>query len=195
MIEYNDYELVFLAQENNEIALDILYNKYYNIIVNKVKKIYYYMRCKGVEYDDVFQEGLLGFYESIMGFDQNNCAVFYTFANICIDRRLNDFIKKYDNNKNYILNNAINIDDDNFGLSNLFCDNFTPENICFSESRFNKFCELIRDTLTCLEGFVFELKIVGFSYYEISDILDIEIKNVYNAMDRIKFKIKKVLNV
>ena len=48
--------------------------------------------------------------------------------------------------------------------------------------------------LTELECNVFELKIKGFNSKEISDILDIEIKDIYNAVERIKTKINKILD-
>ena len=46
--------------------------------------------------------------------------------------------------------------------------------------------------LTDFEIQVFELKINGFDYKEIAEILDKDIKAVDNALQRIKLKIKKI---
>lgn len=35
----NDYELVYLAKENDEIAIDLLYKKYYKLIYHMVKSM------------------------------------------------------------------------------------------------------------------------------------------------------------
>ena len=64
-MEYNDYELVYLAQENNEEATEILINKYNPLINSRCS--YYYQRCdkKGFEFNDLYLEALYGFNEAI----------------------------------------------------------------------------------------------------------------------------------
>ena len=64
-MEYNDYELVSLAQENNEEAINILHKKYKDIINTKSKKIYSYLKNTGIELSDVIQEATIGFEEAI----------------------------------------------------------------------------------------------------------------------------------
>ena len=48
--------------------------------------------------------------------------------------------------------------------------------------------------LTDFEKQVFELKINGFEYKEIADILDKDSKSIDNALQRIRLKIKNNLN-
>ena len=50
----------------------------------------------------------------------------------------------------------------------------------------------VSDILTDFEAQVFELKINGFDYKEIAEILDKDIKAIDNALQRIKVKIKKL---
>jgi len=194
-MKYNDYELVSLAQENNEVAINILHEKYKSIIYNKSKKVFNYLQKRGLELTDVIQEATIGFEEAIMGYNQDDKALFYTFANVCIDRQLKTLLIKQSRNKHKILNEAIALDcDDENNLYNMLSDEMTPEVELFNREEASELYNNIKEVLTDLEDSVFELKIQGFSYKEISDVLDIEIKDIYNAVDRIKNKINKILN-
>ena len=51
-----------------------------------------------------------------------------------------------------------------------------------------------KELLTDLETQVFELKINGFSYKEIAEILDKDQKAIDNALQRIRSKVKDILN-
>ena len=76
----------------------------------------------------------------------------------------------------------------------MISDDVTPETELFNKEDANLLYNKIKSVLTNFEDNVFELKIRGFSYKEIADILDIENKDIYNAIDRIKNKINKLLN-
>ena len=60
-LNYNDYELINMALENNEDAISFLYKKYDPLINKKAKKIYNILKKSGIEFDDVKQECLLAF--------------------------------------------------------------------------------------------------------------------------------------
>jgi len=194
-MEYNDYELVYLAQENNEYATKILHEKYKIFIYNKAKKVFNILKGKGLELDDILQEANIGFDKAIMGYNQDDKALFYTFVNVCIDRQLKTFILKQCRDKHKILNDAVTLDaDEDMDFYNFISDNITPESELFNLENTSKLYNDIKELLNDLEEIVFDLKIQGFSYKEISDILDIEIKDIYNSVERIKIKINKVLN-
>ena len=53
----------------------------------------------------------------------------------------------------------------------------------------------IKNGLTGFEDVVFELKIQGYEYKEIANILDIDSKDIYNAINRIRIKTKKILGM
>ena len=194
-MEYNDYELVSMAQEHNEFAINVLHEKYKKIIYNKSRKVYNLLKDKGLELNDVIQEATIGFEEAIMGYNQDDSALFYTFACICIDRQLKTLIVKQGRDKHKILNEAITLEcEDDINLYNVISDEVTPETELINKEEEINLHDKIVDILTELECSVFELKIQGFGYKEISDILDIEIKDIYNAVERIKTKINKVLD-
>ena len=88
-MEYNDYELVLLAQEGNEDASNLIYQKYKPIVVKKSKNAIIYATHHGIEISDIMQEGYIGLEEAIKSFlPGDNKATFYTFANLCIDRKI-----------------------------------------------------------------------------------------------------------
>lgn len=196
-MEYNDYELVCMAQENNEDAINVLHEKYRNIIISKSKKIYGFLSKKGLELSDVIQEATIGFEEAIAGYNQDDKALFYTFANMCIDRQLKSLIIKHGRDKYRILNEAVALDledDENVNMYNFISDEVTPESELFEKEGAAELYNSIKSLLTEMEAMVFDLKIRGFGYKEISDILDMDIKDIYNAVDRIKNKINKIFD-
>lgn len=193
---YNDYELVFLAQEKDEIASEMLYSKYEDFINNKAKKNYYILKKYGLELEDIKQEVIIGFEKAINDFDQDNEACFFTFANMCVDRHLHTIMKKYTGYRNKILNDAFCIDeDDEYSLLDIVGDNNTPEYCLFEKDDADNLFNKIDNELTFSESIVFKLKLDGYDYKEISDVLDVKIKSVYNYIRKIKLKVKRICNI
>ena len=105
-MEYNDYEVVSLAQEGNEDAISLLYQKYKPIIIKKSKNAIMYAPHHGIEISDIMQEAYIGLDEAIKNFSQDDSATFYTFAMVCIERKIFNYLKKVTRSKNKILNEA-----------------------------------------------------------------------------------------
>lgn len=194
-MEYNDYELVSLAQECNEDAVDILHKKYKDKIISKSKKVFCLLKNKGLELSDVVQEAMIGFEEAIKCYNQDSDAIFYTFSMLCVDRRLNSLIIKYNRNKYKILNETITLDyDDEFNLYNFIGSDFSVEKNFFGKEETRSLYKKIKCSLTDFEEDVIDLKIYGYNYNEISDILNVDSKDVYNTINRIRGKVSKILN-
>lgn len=197
--ELNDYELVSLAQENNEDAINILHQKYKPLIYKKSKKIYSYVSKKGIELSDIIQECMIGFEEAIKSFNPNDNVTFYTFCNVCMDRQLNSEITKLNRTKHKILNEAIPIESINdlgeeISLADfLGSDEQNPEKGLLIDENIKELVKLTKEELTSFEECVFELKLQGFEYKEIASILDKTPKAIDNALQRIRTKIKKIL--
>ena len=189
-MEYNDYELVSLAQEGNEEAIDIIYKKYKPIIVKKSKNAILYASHHGIDINDIMQEGYIGLDEAIKGFSQDDKATFYTFANLCIDREIVNYLRKTTRGKNKLLNEAVAIDE---GLENVISDDMDIESSFILRDNEKKFMTEIYEELTKFEKEVFDLKIKGYNFEEIANILDRDIKSIYNTFHRIKQKSKKIM--
>lgn len=195
--ELNDNELLSLANENNEEALKILYEKYKPLINKKCNKYYKYISNKGIEISDLIQECLVGFEESIHNFNPLDNVTFYTFTNVCIDRQISTELKKLNRDKYRPLNEAIPLEtldtDNDINLIDILKDNTdNPELGLLREVEYQELYNKIAENLTDLEECVFSLRLQNFNYKEIADILDKDIKSIDNAIQRIRTKIKEI---
>lgn len=196
--DYNDQELIYLIGERNEEASDILYNKYKNLINLKVKKYVNKAKKVGLEYNDLFQEGMLGLSEAIKCYKDIKNTKFSSFANLCIDRQLYSAIVRADRKKHTILNESYSLDfetveDGKSLLDFLFDKNSDPSlKIEYSESK-KYLLNYLDSNLTELEKKVLELRIKGYEYKEIANKLDKSYKSVDSALQRIRNKIKNYL--
>ncbi len=194
-MEYNDYELVVLAHEHNEDAINKLYEKYKPLIHSKSREVYKYVSNKGIELSDVIQEAMIGFEEAIRDFNQNDNAIFYTFASICVDRQLKSMMLKFSRDKHKILNEAISFDNDqdNINILNfIYDDNDNPENEIISKEDNQEILKTIQNKLTTFELDVFNLRIKGYSNGDIASLLNKDVKSIDNTLQRIKAKIRKL---
>jgi len=191
-MEFNDYELVSLAQEGNEQAINIIYKKYRPIIIKKSKNAIMFASHHGIEINDIMQEGFIGLEEAIRDFSQDDKATFYTFANLCIDRQIVNFLRKMTHGKNKVLNEAIHIDET---LESILRDTTDIEFSFFEKSQEIDIINRIKDNLTDFELKVFEMKYDGYNFDEIANFLGKDIKSIYNTFHRIKIKIKKYIEI
>lgn len=191
-MENNDYELVVLAQENNEDARELIYQKYKPIIIKKSKNAFLYAPHYGMEISDIMQEGYIGLEEAIKSFSQDDTATFYTFATICIDRKISNYMKKMQKDKNKLLNEAVTIDS---GLENLISDKMNIEKTLISNVKINEIIKQLRLELTEFERNVFDLKIKDYSFEEIANTLNKDTKSIYNTFHRIKQKVKRIIEI
>lgn len=188
MMNYNDFELVSLAQEGNEDAINIIYQKYKPIIVKKSKNAIMYATHHGIEINDIMQEGFIGLDEAIKGFSQEDTATFYTFALLCIDRKIVNYLRKMTQGKNKILNDAVAIDET---VERVVSDNIDIELALISKNNQEDLINKINECLTEFERVVFKMKINGYTFEEMANTLNKDVKSIYNTFHRIKMKIKK----
>ncbi len=191
-MDKNDYELVFLAQEGNEDAINLLYQKYKPIIVKKSKNAIMFATHHGIDINDIMQECYIALEEAIRNFSQDETASFYTFALLCIDRKITNYLRKTTSSKGKALNEAIAIDD---SLEKVIGDNTNIESYLMGKDSDNELIEIIRGMLTEFERKVFDLKIKDYSFEEIAKLLNRDVKSIYNTFQRIKNKIKKNIKI
>ena len=158
-----------------------------------------YLQNKGIELSDLVQECMIGFEEAIHNFNPDDDVSFYTFANVCMERQLLSELTRLNRDKHRFLNEAIpleTINEENEGsnLIDFIQDNSNnPELGLLSSEEFQELYEQILEELTDLEQCVFKLKIQGFNYKEIAELLDKEQKSIDNAIQRVKNKIKEII--
>ncbi len=195
--EYSDGELLSLIKEESEEAKDILYEKYKYIIDIIIRKYTVKAKMLNIEYNDLYQEALLGFSDAINRYNDNRSS-FRTFITICVDRRLQVVIKKASSLKNKLMNESLSLEysySDKQSLMEIISDENknNPLNNLEMDESYLSLIKVIKKQLSSSEKEVFSLLINNYNYQEIAQILNKDIKQVDNAIQRIKSKVKNLL--
>lgn len=195
----NDSELIYLVSENNEDANRIIFDKYSPVIDYYSKKYVSYVEGKGIDYNDLYQEGLIGLNSAISNYKEQKDIKFSTFAFICIKRKILSAVKNANRKKHSILNDSYSLDykneDDKNGFVNLIhSSEESALDLLLSEENEAYFKKRIEEELTESEKMVYELRTNGFSYDEIAETLDKTLKSIDGSLYRIRIKLKKILN-
>ena len=191
MNEYNDYELLSMAREGNEDAVNLIYQKYRPLIVNKSTDAIMLATHHGIEISDIMQEGFMGLDEAIRNFNEYDNTSFYTFAMLCVDRQIINYLRKNTKGKNRILNDAGPIDE--YVEKNMGDGYDTEFSFIYKETE-SDMIKMIESNLTKFEYEVFKYKMDGYSFEEIANTLNKDLKSIYNTFHRIKSKIKKIMD-
>ena len=183
--DINDYYLVDMICESDDVSYDTLFNKYRPLIRNVAYKFYNQYRDFGYEYEDIIQEANVGFYKALKYFNANKDVLFYSFLSLCITRQLISFVNKISlHQSNYIL-----LSNDEYDFDVLFRDDFE-----FLKS-YDIDClikEVIYDSpldYSC----VFELKINNFTYWEIQELLDMNFSQAEYRYRKMRLLLKSKL--
>ena len=202
--EYNDYgddaELLHLISDNNEEANEIICKKYEPVISYYAKKNCAFVEGKGLDYNDLYQEGLIGLLNAIENFKEQKDIKFSTFAFLCINRKIITAVKNANRKKHSVLNESYSLDykrneEDQRGLDNVLSDNIGGlEDLLVSKEDNEFFNKRLNEELTDFERMVYDLRINNFSYEEIAQTLQKTQKSISGALERIRLKLKKILN-
>jgi len=195
---FNDYEILYLISENNELAYECMYSKYNPYIKKRAFLLYKKYKNVGIEYDDLIQEGMFGLSEALKKYNVNEGNLFFTLATLCIKREMERVIIKAIRNKNNILNYAYSLDDEiaSNGLllkDTLYKDEERSDNF-FDFIENNKYVMDLKYELKEKYAPTYELKLNGFSNQEICELLGIKYKDVDNNLRSIKLTLKKFLS-
>jgi len=198
--EYNDSELISLINESSEEAKDIIYEKYKYIIDINVRKYLIAANSFGIEYNDLYQDALVGFADALNSYKEEAKAALPTFITICVTRRLNNSILKASRLKNKIMVESLSLEHPyeqfKLPLKEILSDNNenNPLDSMTEEESLKELNDTIKEVLSESEYQVYELMISGLKYNDIALILEKEPKQIDNTIQRIKNKVKKILN-
>lgn len=182
---YNDYELISMVRENDEFSYYSLFEKYKPIVKNISKEFYDRYSDYGYDYDDFIQEGYVGFQNALNKYDSSKGALFYTFVELCIRRRLLSFTKnislpkKNISNKYFISLDDLDVRDNSVSLND--------------ELDYEDTMNIIKDVLYSLDlkyTAPFELKMNNFSLKEISILLEVSINSVSYRVNLVRDEIR-----
>lgn len=199
--EFNDYELIAKFYEGYEEAKEILYSKYLYIIETELKKSSKIAYMLGCDRGELYQEALVGLSDALTNYREDKDAALSSFITLCVNRRIQNALKKASRPKNKMINNTLSLEEAygrcNIPLMNLISDENAnnPLESLVREENLLKTEEKIKNLLSENEYEVFLLLQKGLKYDKIAETLQINMKKVDNTIQRIKSKIKLYLEM
>ncbi|PLR96892.1 RNA polymerase sporulation sigma factor SigH [Bacillus sp. T33-2] len=194
-----DETLVEMVHNGDGESLDYLINKYRNFVRAKSSK---YFLCGG-DKEDIFQEGMIGLYKAIRDFKADKLSSFKAFAELCITRQIISAVKAATRQKHIPLNSYISLDkpvydeEPSHTLMDMLPGTIVtdPAVLIVNQEEADDIELKMADRLSALERQVLSLYITGHSYVEISVELNKHVKSIDNALQRIKRKLERYVEM
>ena len=194
-MEYPDNELTYYLHDNNEEAIDLIYDKYkyiIDVLLNKYKRVFYALN---IDIEDVRQEANLAFSYSIYNYDDKKDASLNTFITLCVDRKIRSVIKKYETVKSKVFSETISYDNttNNISLENIIGDDtYEPLKKLENIDTIKYIDDNVKNILSKGELEVYNLMKDGINYKEIAKVLGKTPKQIDNTIQRIRYKLRNL---
>ena len=196
--EMTDEELIRLLRAGESEISDYMCNKYKNLVRKNAASMY----ILGAEPEDIIQEGMIGLFKAVRDYDPQKDASFYTFAELCISRQIYTAIQAAGRKKHMPLNTYVSLygDSEENGDKSGSLEEYTgsdvcnPEQVLIDRENVEDIERAIDENLSVFERQVLDLHLTGLKYVQIARILGRDEKSTDNALQRIRSKIKKILD-
>ncbi len=190
----SDNELISLAQNGNIEAKETVVARNKNL----VKSIAHSFFLIGGDEEDLLIEGMIGVSKAVDGYDIANSqgCDFNAYANRCIRNQIIATIRKANSSKNIPLNYYISLSGlgDETGRSELVIDTLSnPESNYINKETAEELKTKIKGALSKLENDTLTMYLHGYSYREIGEKTNKNVKSVENALQRIRNKVKELI--
>nr|WP_237690953.1 RNA polymerase sporulation sigma factor SigH [Paenibacillus caui] len=195
----SDEDIVESVRSGDSGALEYLINKYRSFVRAKARSYF----LIGADREDIIQEGMIGLFKSIRDFKGDKLSSFKAFAELCITRQIITAIKTATRQKHIPLNSYVSLDkpiydeDSDRTLLDVICGSQVcdPEELIINQEEFVGLEDKMSEILSDLERKVLVLYLDGRSYQEISVDLKRHVKSIDNALQRVKRKLERYLEV
>jgi RNA polymerase sporulation-specific sigma factor len=195
----DDEEVVERINQGQVQALDYLINKYKNFVRAKARTYF----LIGADREDIVQEGMIGLYKAIRDYREGKLSSFKAFAELCVTRQIITAIKTATRQKHIPLNSYVSLDkpiydeESDRTLLDVIAGSkaIDPQELIVNKEKFADMEEKMAELLSDLEKKVLTLYLDGRSYQEISVELDRHVKSIDNALQRVKRKLEKYLEI
>lgn len=194
-----DEEIVMEAKNGSNRAQEYLISKYENFVKSKAKSYF----LIGADKEDIYQEGMIGLYKAIRDFNPEKLTSFKAFAELCVTRQIITAIKTATRQKHIPLNTYVSLNKPIYDeesertlldvLSGIKISD--PEELMISKEQMDYIEGKIEKVLSGLELEVLTSYLDGKSYQEIACDLERHSKSIDNALQRVKRKLEKCLDL
>ncbi|MDD3842458.1 MAG: sigma-70 family RNA polymerase sigma factor [Candidatus Izemoplasmatales bacterium] len=171
--DYNDFEIIDLIKQGNEEALELMFDKYKYLVAKKIAKF-----NLSDEFDDCFQEGMIVLYKSVLKYDDDRKKSFMRFFETNLEHHFISIIRTRQRYFKFVREKFPVLID--YHVEEVESNQYTETDI-----------KQAIDHLSQLELVVFVAKFINDKPVDlIAREQNVPIKKVYNAIDRIRQKIK-----
>ena len=181
-MQFTDEELIVQYREGNEAAADSLINRYKSYVQYRARSMF----LIGGTTDDLIQEGMIGLFYAIRSYRKEMDVPFSNYARLCISRKMYTAVEQSNRKKNRPLNSYVSLEEGPRAKS--------PEELLIDQENVLLLDEKLAETLSGFEKEVLDLHLEGLGYQEIAARMHKSPKQIDNALQRIKSKLRKVLN-
>lgn len=197
--QLQDESLVEYVREGDSAALEYLITKYKNFVRAKSRSYF----LIGADHEDILQEGMIGLYKAIRDFQGDKQSSFKAFAELCITRQIITAIKTATRQKHIPLNSYVSLDkpiydeESDRTLLDVICGSKVsdPEELLINQEEFDDIELKMGEILSDLERKVLMHYLDGRSYQEISEDLNRHVKSIDNALQRVKRKLERYVEL
>ncbi|ALA52746.1 RNA polymerase factor sigma-70 [Shouchella clausii] len=197
--EWEDDSLIKEVRTGNTLALEHLIGKYRNFVRAKARSYF----LIGADHEDIVQEGMIGLYKAVRDFNVDKLSSFKAFAELCITRQIITAIKTATRQKHIPLNSYVSLDkplydeESDRTLMDVICGNKVtdPEALLINQEDFAYIEGKMSEILSELERQVLMLYLDGRTYQEISIDLKRHVKSIDNALQRVKRKLERYVEL
>ncbi|MBQ7288469.1 MAG: sigma-70 family RNA polymerase sigma factor [Clostridia bacterium] len=175
----SDEELIQRIAGGDDVALACVLMRYKPLLKTAVYKVH----VPSLDYDDLYQEATLGLVKAIKNYN-NEKGPFSAFAKLCVESELVTYIRSCWKKSNIPAMNLVEFNDEfHMPLSD-------PQDIYLRREEIDQVRSKIKNSLSDFEFKIIHSYIMGKSYDEIAGELNVSVKSVDNAMQRIRRKLK-----
>ena len=186
-MEYNDYELLDLIYDNDEVAYDIMLKKYKPVIYGRALEYFNYLKTnhyEGFTLDDFYQEGVIAFNHAIKKFDSNKGTLFYSFLLVCLTSSFNFMYRGILTLKNRPLLKYQELD---YEVRDSGA--YDPYDIIDDLDIYAELATYLYN-VSMEDAAIITLRINNFKYYEIEELLDVSSSHISRVIKALKKKFK-----
>jgi len=174
--DHNDFEIISQIKQGSDEALALMVTKYKYLIAKKIKKFNLVP-----EFDDCYQEALLVLYKSVIRYDERYAKSFTRFFERNLENQLISIIRKRNSYDKFLATKSQILVEQTL---------HEPHGVIYSANDIER---AFRE-LSAFESEIFRLRFQdNLSPSEIAESLGCPVKKVYNAIDRLRHKLKLYL--
>ena len=190
----HEQELIYLYHLGSQQAYDCLLEKYKKII-EKYFVVKYTGRFEGTQ-DDYVQLALIAFNKTLDHYRDDMNASMSTYFSYAIKDAMRSAVRNTRTQKHIPYDKLVALSDQVQGyVISERIEAYKPDVQMKHKEEIKACRQFINECGSTFERTVFDYLVYGYHFDEIAEILDVEVKKVYNAKYRILKKLEKLKNI